>query len=131
MSLQLSSLFSVRHKTALVTGGATGLGFMMASALVQNGARVVIASRKQAQLERAVVALNAEAAEGGRAEWVVADVGSKEGCDGLVREVERRCAGGLDIVSPCDKPLRLFATESGDRMGRNGWARRPAAVGGG
>lgn len=99
MSLQLPSLFSVRAKTALITGGATGLGFMMASALVQNGARVIIASRKRAQLEKAVAELNAGAGEGGGAEWVVADVGSKAGCEGLVEEVKRRCEGGLDIVS--------------------------------
>lgn len=99
MSLKLSSLFSVAHKTALVTGGATGLGFMMASALVQNGARVIIASRKQEALEKAVKALNHGASEGGKAEWVVADLGNKEGCDKLVEEVKKRCGEGLDIAS--------------------------------
>ena len=42
----LGHLFSVSGKTALVTGGATGIGRMAAEALVRAGARVLIASRK-------------------------------------------------------------------------------------
>jgi NADP-dependent 3-hydroxy acid dehydrogenase YdfG len=38
-------------KIALVTGGGSGLGAMMAAALVQNGAKVYIASRKEKQLK--------------------------------------------------------------------------------
>ena len=36
---------------ALVTGGGSGLRTMMAAALVQNGAKVYIASRKEKQLK--------------------------------------------------------------------------------
>ena len=41
----LENLFSVAGKTALVTGAATGIGRMVATALVNGGARVLIASR--------------------------------------------------------------------------------------
>jgi len=40
------SLYSLEGKTALVTGGATGVGLMITRALVAAGARVTIASRK-------------------------------------------------------------------------------------
>ncbi len=40
------ALYSLEGKTALVTGGATGVGLMISRALVSAGARVTIASRK-------------------------------------------------------------------------------------
>ena len=41
-----ASLFGLEGKTALVTGGATGIGYMITHALVSAGAKVYIASRK-------------------------------------------------------------------------------------
>ena len=40
-------LFGLPGKTALVTGGATGIGRMAAEALVRAGAHVLMASRKE------------------------------------------------------------------------------------
>jgi NAD(P)-dependent dehydrogenase (short-subunit alcohol dehydrogenase family) len=50
-------LFSLKDKTALVTGGSRGLGLQMALALGEQGARIVIAARKQAELDQAVAFL--------------------------------------------------------------------------
>jgi len=44
--LSLGSLFNVEGKVALITGGGSGIGAMIASGFVQNGCRVYIASRK-------------------------------------------------------------------------------------
>lgn len=61
---------------------------MIASALVQNGARVIIASRKEKTL--AQVAQDLHKLGSGTCEYIVADLGSKAGCDKLAAEVARR-----------------------------------------
>ena len=43
--------FITRACTAVVTGGGSGIGTMIAAAYVQNGAKVYIASRKEKQLK--------------------------------------------------------------------------------
>jgi NAD(P)-dependent dehydrogenase (short-subunit alcohol dehydrogenase family) len=50
-------LFSLAGKTALITGGSRGLGLQMAEALGEQGARIVISARKQAELDEAVAHL--------------------------------------------------------------------------
>ena len=54
---RFSDLFSVAGKTALVTGGSSGLGFAMAQAYLESGARVYITGRKPEPLEAARAAL--------------------------------------------------------------------------
>jgi NAD(P)-dependent dehydrogenase (short-subunit alcohol dehydrogenase family) len=58
-SLKADELFSLRGKTALVTGGTSGLGLIIAQGLLQNGATVLIASRKQERCNHAVGELQA------------------------------------------------------------------------
>jgi len=50
----MKNLFSVEGKVALVTGGSQGIGLMISSGLVENGATVYINSRKAAACEEAV-----------------------------------------------------------------------------
>jgi NAD(P)-dependent dehydrogenase (short-subunit alcohol dehydrogenase family) len=54
----LGSLFNLEGKTALVTGGATGIGYMITHALVSAGAKVFIASRKFEACEKAADSLS-------------------------------------------------------------------------
>jgi len=53
-SLQIDSLFSVEGKLALVTGGGSGIGNMVARALAMNGAKVYIVGRRKDKLDEAV-----------------------------------------------------------------------------
>jgi gluconate 5-dehydrogenase len=60
MAFRLAHLFDLTGRTALVTGGNSGIGLAMARALGQAGARVVLVARRTDQLAEAAKALNAE-----------------------------------------------------------------------
>jgi len=92
----LNSIFGVSGKTALVTGGATGIGRMIAEALVQGGAHVLIASRKGEVCKAAADELNALGADGS-AEGFTGDVGSEAAIDALTEAVKSR-TDKLDIL---------------------------------
>lgn len=53
-----SKLFDVSHVTAVVTGGATGIGLMITQALATNGAKVYIVGRRKEKLEKTVETYN-------------------------------------------------------------------------
>ena len=46
MQMNFDNLFSVEGKTVVITGGSRGIGEMMAAGFLQNGAKVIISSRK-------------------------------------------------------------------------------------
>lgn len=52
-SLDVSNLFSVNGLVAVVTGGGTGIGLMIARALEHNGAKVYILGRREEVLKTA------------------------------------------------------------------------------
>ncbi|KAG0652784.1 Short-chain dehydrogenase reductase SAT3 [Hyphodiscus hymeniophilus] len=52
-SIEAANLFSVKGLVAVVTGGGTGIGLMMAKALEANGAKVYIVGRRLEVLEKA------------------------------------------------------------------------------
>ncbi|MEO0911450.1 MAG: SDR family oxidoreductase [Pseudomonadota bacterium] len=85
----IETLFSTAGKTALVTGGATGIGRMVAEALAAGGARVLIASRKAEICEETAAEINA-AGHPGTVEGFGGDVGSEEAIEALGAAVEAR-----------------------------------------
>ncbi|KAF9557761.1 NAD(P)-binding protein [Agrocybe pediades] len=87
--LRLESLFKVTGKIVLVTGGGSGIGKMIATGFAQNGAKVYIAARKESQLKEAVADIN-KVATGPKADYIVANVGSKAGCNALIAEFRKR-----------------------------------------
>lgn len=94
--MDMNTLFGLAGKTALVTGGATGIGRMAAEALVRAGARVLIASRKGDACEAVAKELNALGASGS-AEGFAGDAGTEAGVDAMVAEVQAR-TDKLDIL---------------------------------
>jgi len=87
-------LFSLQGKTALVTGGSRGLGLQMAEALGEQGARLVISSRKQEELDLALAHL---ASKGIEASAIAADLSQEAQVGPLVEEALRRL-GRIDIL---------------------------------
>jgi len=57
---RLNALFSLEGRTALVTGGNSGIGLAMARGLGLAGARVVLVARRTEELEKAVAELSSE-----------------------------------------------------------------------
>lgn len=70
MSRNVKELFDLAGRTALVTGGSRGLGLQMAEALGEAGAKVIVSSRKSADLEQAVAHLRSRGIE---ADFITAD----------------------------------------------------------
>jgi NAD(P)-dependent dehydrogenase (short-subunit alcohol dehydrogenase family) len=87
-------LFDLTGKTALVTGGSRGLGLQIAEALGEQGARVVISSRKQGELDEAVAHLQAH---GINASSIAADLSLEASVQPLVDEAMKRL-GHIDIL---------------------------------
>ena len=94
--MDIQTLFGLEGKTALVTGGATGIGRMACEALVRAGATVLMASRKGDACEAVAAELNALGASG-KAIGFAGDVGSEAGVDALVAAVKER-TDSLHIV---------------------------------
>ncbi|KAI0196733.1 hypothetical protein EV127DRAFT_86603 [Xylaria flabelliformis] len=86
------SLFSLKGKVAVVTGGSRGLGLNAASAFLQAGcAKVFISSRKAKACEEAVAQLNKlpNLQPGARAISAPADSATMKGVESLVAQVSR------------------------------------------
>lgn len=88
-------LFDLTGKTALVTGGSRGLGLQMALALGEQGAKVVLTSRKQADLDDAVAEL---AKHGVTAYAIAADLQQESAVGPLVDAALEKLGGHIDIL---------------------------------
>jgi NAD(P)-dependent dehydrogenase (short-subunit alcohol dehydrogenase family) len=87
--------FDLTDRVAIVTGGSRGIGEATAGALADQGARVVISSRKAEGLQAAADRVNARHA--GAVTPIVAHVGRPEDSARLVSQVIERF-GRIDIL---------------------------------
>ncbi|KAF9891943.1 hypothetical protein FE257_002906 [Aspergillus nanangensis] len=89
------SLFNVKGKVVLVTGGAKGIGRMISEGYVANGATVYISSRDAKACEEACNELNALGK--GKAYWIAADFYKEEEIKRLAAELAKR-EGKLHVL---------------------------------
>lgn len=89
-------LFSIAGKTALVTGGARGIGRMIARGFVDAGAKVYITSRSADTGEQAAAELSKDADQGACL-CLPADLSTEDGCTRLAADVQER-EPRLDIL---------------------------------
>jgi NAD(P)-dependent dehydrogenase (short-subunit alcohol dehydrogenase family) len=82
----IEGLFSLEGKVALVTGGTSGIGAMIARGYVESGARVYVASRKADACEQVAKELSAF----GTCLPLPADLGAMDGVRQLARELAER-----------------------------------------
>jgi gluconate 5-dehydrogenase len=94
MSTHIKDLFNLEGKLALVTGGSRGLGLQIAESLGQAGARIVLTSRKAADLEEAAADLQAQGID---TRWIAADASDPAQIARVVAEARER-AGEIDIL---------------------------------
>ena len=90
----IKKAFDLTGKTALITGGSRGLGLQIAEALGEQGARIVLSSRKAPDLEKAQTHL---AGLGIKADWIAADNSREDDVKRLADEAITKL-GKVDIL---------------------------------
>ena len=99
--------FSLENKVALITGGTSGLGKMMALALAKAGAFVWIASSR----DNADETLQAIKQQGSNGSFLQVDVTSSEGLENIVAQILKE-SNRIDIlVNAAGINLRTSATD--------------------
>jgi len=94
-------------KTALVTGGGSGIGAGCAIALAQEGCRVIVSGRREDKLREVASSAGVD----GRIFCCAADVGNRAEAAALVKWAEQQL-GKIDIVVNCagvNTPKRLMS----------------------
>ena len=90
----MENMFSLKGKVALVTGASYGIGFAIAKAFAQAGAKIVFNDIKQELVDKG---LKAYEEEGIKARGYVCDVTDEDAVNALVATVEKE-VGVIDIL---------------------------------
>ena len=103
MATRLDDLFALDGRTALITGGSSGIGLAIAGALSRQGARVVLLARRETALNAACAALQADGAD---ATSVAADLAAPDGPDTACRLLAERAVSPDILVNAAGMNLR-------------------------
>ncbi len=89
-----TKLFDLKGRVALITGASRGIGEATARLLAEQGAHVVLSSRKQADLDAVAASI---IADGGEASAIAAHQGDSDALAQLISAIDQRF-GRLDIL---------------------------------
>ena len=115
-----SDLFDLTGQVALLTGASKGMGYSMAEALAEHGAKVVVSSRKLDQCEAACTEINNRSGEGS-AIAIACNIGYKDQLQALVDETHDRL-GPIDTlianagVNPFYGPMSEIPDDAYDKI---------------
>jgi gluconate 5-dehydrogenase len=117
MSTPVQKLFDLTGQTALVTGGSRGLGLQIAEALGEAGAKIMLTSRKAADLEEAAALLQDKGID---ARWIAADASQPADVQRVVAETMERM-GRIDILvnnagATWGAPMEEYPLEAWDKV---------------
>jgi Dehydrogenases with different specificities (related to short-chain alcohol dehydrogenases) len=106
----LKNLFSVQGKTAIITGGRTGIGRYLTIGLVERGAKVVVIARNS-NAEELKAEVNTSC--GANIEYISADLSNPEARKGLICRILDKC-NKIDILinNAGDQERKSFLTYS-------------------
>jgi gluconate 5-dehydrogenase len=90
----MTTIFSLEDKIVLITGATRGLGWAMANAMAEAGARIVLCGRDRDMLADRVASLRAN---GGTARSIAFDVTDRAAAEAAVQNVVET-EGGLDVL---------------------------------
>lgn len=96
----LEDVFFVKGKTAIVTGGSSGLGFNVTARLLQGGANVVMASFNPAEENNACGVLEAKGFGPDRVRFFQANVTNEDDLEALIKFTDETF-GSIDILVTC------------------------------
>ncbi len=83
---KMPSMFDLSGQVAVVTGSTKGIGKAIAARMAQQGAKVVVSSRKADVVDAVTAEINKDfAANGGEAIGVPANIGRRPECEALVK----------------------------------------------
>lgn len=92
--MEMEKMFSLEGKVALVTGGAYGIGFAIAEAYANAGARIAFNCRKESHLEKALADYREKGIE---ASGYICDVTDEEQVQRMLERIEAEL-GTVDIL---------------------------------
>ena len=78
------SIFSLKNKTAIITGGGSGIGKAISEVFAQNGAFVCIIDFNE---ENAKQTLDTIVAKGGKGIWKKCDVSNQKQVQSVIKEI--------------------------------------------